>query len=81
MSPSAIMNGFHSKLGKNRALIQSKIDDISIQDWPLKTGAYADSPVYEAGTPLPRGSALLRVRAAGICGSDVKHNFGSGCKL
>ena len=59
------------KLGKNRAVIISKIDDVSIQDWPLKLDAYRDSPLYVPGTPLPPGRVLLRVRSGGICGSDV----------
>ncbi len=59
------------KLGRNRSVVITKIDDVSIQDWPLKIDAYPDSPLYVPGTPLPPGKVLLRVRSGGICGSDV----------
>jgi threonine dehydrogenase-like Zn-dependent dehydrogenase len=70
--PSVITTEFERpKLDKNRAVVISKIDDVSIQDWPLKLDACPDSPLYVPGTPLPPGRVLLRVRAGGICGSDV----------
>jgi threonine dehydrogenase-like Zn-dependent dehydrogenase len=66
------------KLGPNRAVVITKIDDVSIQDWPLKVDAYPDSPLYEPGTPLPPGKVLLRIRSGGICGSDVR-SYTTGC--
>ncbi|EXJ75275.1 uncharacterized protein A1O5_01971 [Cladophialophora psammophila CBS 110553] len=75
MAPSATSNGkavaVKADVSKNRAVILSKINDVSVQDWPLKLDSYRDSPPYEPGSPLPSGKALVRVRAGGICGSDI----------
>ncbi|OQU97038.1 Alcohol dehydrogenase GroES-like domain-containing protein [Cladophialophora immunda] len=59
----------------NTAVVLSAIDDLSIKLWPLNVPTSQGQPL------LPDGHVLVRVKATGICGSDIhywKHGQGGG---
>lgn len=52
----------------NKALVISGIDKIDYRPWPLELEVVDDKPL------VPEGQVLVRVKASGICGSDVSHD-------
>lgn len=49
----------------NSALVVSGINDLAVKPYPLVLSAIGDQPI------IPDGHVLLKVKATGICGSDV----------
>lgn len=50
----------------NRALVLDGLDNLAVKPWPLVL------PVSRNGKPIvPAFNVLVKVRASGICGSDV----------
>lgn len=49
----------------NQALCVSGLDKLDIRPWPLELQASNDKPI------VPEGNVLIKIRATGICGSDV----------
>jgi threonine dehydrogenase-like Zn-dependent dehydrogenase len=52
---------------ENSALIITADHDLSIKSWPLTL------PAKKGQVVIPSGNVLMKIKATGICGSDVSH--------
>jgi threonine dehydrogenase-like Zn-dependent dehydrogenase len=50
----------------NQALCVSGLDKLDIRPWPLEL------PASQGKYIVPEGNVLIKIRATGICGSDVR---------